>query len=104
MQSQTKMLRTGIAAANRSASVLSAGTLPAAATLTSVRGGAEDNARIEICLAPDEPARDLRLSAGVDDEREASARCVGDRHEHRVGMRAREDAIDLRRAAEDRNA
>jgi hypothetical protein len=61
MQSQTKMLRTGIAEVNRSASVLSAGTLPAVATLTSVRGGAEDNARIEICLAPDEPAGNLRL-------------------------------------------
>src|SRR5678816_567418 len=100
MHSQTKTLRTGIAAVNRSASVLSAGTLPAVATLTSVRGGAEDNARIEICLAPDEPARNLRVCARVDDERELCPRRVRDRHEHRVGIRARQDVVYLSRAAE----
>ena len=60
----------------------------AVVTPRSFRRGAEDHARIEVDLAPDEPAGDLGRRAGVDDRVERLARRVRDRHEDDVGARA----------------
>ena len=53
---------------------------------TSLGAGAEHDARIEVDLAPDEPAVDPGVGAGVDDRVEAIARRVRDRHEHDVRL------------------
>src|SRR5919197_6160345 len=106
MQSQTKMLSSGTAASSRSLSVRSAGAARTVATLTgrSVDGGAEDGTRIEVGLAPHEPARHLCQRAGVDDEAEPLARGIRNRHEDGVGPRSREDLLDRFEASENRRS
>src|ERR671923_2984005 len=106
MQSHRKMLSSGTAASSRSANVRSAGTAGAVATviLPSVDSGAEGNARIEIGLSPDEPARHVGERAGIDHKAEPFVRRIGNRHEHGVGLRAREDRLDLGQVSQDRYA
>src|SRR3989441_2818684 len=91
------MLSSGTAARSRSASVCSAGVVRAVTTviLNSVGGRAEDGVRIEVGVATDEAAGHLRERAGVDDQAEALAWGIGNRDEDGVGLRAREDALDL---------
>src|SRR6266511_1143402 len=108
MQSQRKMLSSGTAASSRSASVRSAGRGLTVATLilglvpgALVDSGAEDDAGIEVGLAPDEPARHLCERAGVNDEAEPLTRCVRNRHEDGGGPHAREDLLDLCEPAQD---
>src|SRR5947199_10662376 len=70
----------------------------------SLAGGAEDDAWVEIGLAAHEPAGYLGPGAGLDDDVEALPRGVRDRHEHGLGARRREDALDVVDAADDGNA
>src|SRR5207247_11481113 len=102
MASQRKMLSSGTAASRRSARACSAGVVRA--VTTAIRGsvgcGAEDGARIEVGIATDEAAGHLRKRAGVDDQSEALARCIGDRDADGVRMRTRENSFDLFGAAQ----
>src|SRR6266581_3936267 len=98
------MLSSGTAASRRSASVRSAGVVRAVTTAIrdSVGCCAENSSRIEVGLATDEAAGHLRKRAGVDHQPEALARRIGNRHEHGVWLRARENPFDLAGAAKHR--
>src|SRR5437764_8511105 len=106
MQSQRKMLSSGIAARTRSANVRSAATEDAVAR--DIPGlfdaGAQDDARIEVGLAADEPARHLRERAGIDHEPQPLTRSIGNGDEDRVRLDPAQNRFDLGRAAEHRNS
>src|ERR1700749_1185304 len=70
----------------------------------SVRSRSEDDAWIEVDLAVHEPAVDAGIGTGRDDRVEPFARRVRDRDEHDVRFGALEQAGDLGRAADDRDA
>src|ERR671931_30364 len=101
MQSQRKMLSSGMAASTRSANVRSAATEDAVATDIPglVDAGAQDDAWIEVGLAADEPAGHLRERARIDHEPEPLARSVRNRDEDGVRVRAAQDGLDLVGAA-----
>jgi hypothetical protein len=61
---------------------------------------AEHHARIEVDLAPNEPAVDAGVAAGVDDLVQALARRVGDRDEDDVRLEPLEKARQLVHAAD----
>src|SRR5215213_10779128 len=106
MQSQRKTLSSGVAASSRSVKVRSAGAVRAVTTLigTSVCCCAEGDTRVEVGLAAHEPAGHLGERAGVDDEPEALAGCIGNGDEHGVGACLREHRLDLHQPAEHRHA
>ena len=64
----------------------------------------EDDARIDVGVAPDEPAVDLASLARTHDRVETILRCVRDRHEHHVRPRALEHRLDVRRPADHTHA
>src|SRR5579871_3932488 len=76
----------------------------AVVTRRSFRHGAEDDARVEVEVTPDEPARDFGFAAGREHGVESLARRVGDRHEHDVGLCTDENSVELRGAAENLDA
>src|SRR6266536_3709363 len=76
------------------------GCAPTARRVSSLCAGAERRARIEIGLALDEPARNVRLAARVDDEVESLVRRIRNRDEHDVRLCLGENARRFVGAAE----
>src|SRR4051812_22369034 len=67
----------------------------------SFAGGAEDDAWVEVGFAAHEPARYLGPGTGLDDDVQALPWGVRDRHQHGLGPRRLEDALDVVDAADD---
>src|SRR2546426_10276015 len=106
MQSQRKMLSSGIAARTRSANVRSAATEDAVATDIPglVDAGAQDDAWIEVGLAADKPARHLRERARIDHQPQPLARSVGNGDEDCIRPDTAQNRLDLGRAPEHRDS